>query len=294
MLKLKPFLTILSNCRDRTLVAHALKWEVAQRAAKRISTSQHKYPDAVLPSAPRRGNEIRPGEQKVVAMGIEIDWGRWGGQATEGFYLRQFIDWFTEYEHADTLEISLDAAIFDDGEFIGPNASKLDRHFSYVDAKQDYYRSIVNALDSGVALDEVLAPVEAVVKANAANPGLDSRDIRKSCQRIADPEVRSWRLKYGDQVVPDVYRRALRTQPFVIRGGATPENPGNEQILSHLACPRCHASPKITDRWHCNCGHRWNAFETRGVCLACGYQSKENACPACSELSPHSDWYVGP
>ena len=79
LLKLKPFLTILSNRCDRTLVAYALKWEVALHAERRITTSQHKYPDAVAPGAPRRGNEIRPGEQQIVAMSIEIDCGRWGG-----------------------------------------------------------------------------------------------------------------------------------------------------------------------------------------------------------------------
>ena len=72
LLKLKASLTILSNRCDRTLVAYALKWEVAPRAGRHTSTSQHKYPDAVPPAAPRRGNEI--------------------GQATEEFYLRQFID----------------------------------------------------------------------------------------------------------------------------------------------------------------------------------------------------------
>jgi hypothetical protein len=133
LLKLKPFLTILSNRCDRTLVAYALKWEVALHDERRITMSQHKYPDAVAPGAPRRGNEIRPGEQKIVAMSIEIDCGRWGGEATEEFYLRQFIDWFTEYNEANALEISIDAAIFDDGEFKGPNKSDLDQDFrSYV------------------------------------------------------------------------------------------------------------------------------------------------------------------
>jgi hypothetical protein len=294
LLKLKPFLTILSNHSGRTLVAYAVNWEVVQSAGRRITTSQHKYPDAAAPAAPRRGNEIHPGEQKIVAMGIEIDCGRWGGQATEEFYLRQFIDWFTEYNDADRLEISLDAALFDDGEFIGPNRSELDRHFrAYLDAKQDYYRTIVQSLDSGMSLDEAFAPIEAVVKANAADPGLDWRDVRAHWRRIAAPEVRMWRLKYGDEAVPAIYRRALRAEPFIIRGGASPVAAGNEPILSHVACPRCRFSPRSTDRWYCKCGHRWNTFDTRGRCPACGYQWKETACLVCGEASPHADWYIG-
>jgi hypothetical protein len=65
LLKMKPFLTILSNHSDRTLVAYALKWEVARPAGKQITTEQHKYPDAVAPAAPRRGNEIRSGVARI-------------------------------------------------------------------------------------------------------------------------------------------------------------------------------------------------------------------------------------
>jgi len=72
LLKLKPFLTIVSNRFDRTLVAYALKWEVAQRAGMSITTPQHKYPDAVAPATPRRSNEIRPGEQKIVGKAGSI------------------------------------------------------------------------------------------------------------------------------------------------------------------------------------------------------------------------------
>ena len=104
LLKMKPFLTILSNHSHRTLVAYALKWEVARPTGRQITTVLHKYPDAVAPAAPRRGNEIRSGEQNIVLMSIELDCGRWGGQATEDFYLRQFIRSFKEYKHASALE----------------------------------------------------------------------------------------------------------------------------------------------------------------------------------------------
>ena len=84
LLKMKPFLAILSNHSDRTLVAYALKWEIARPAGRQITTEQHKYPDAVAPTAPRRGNEIRPGEQNIALMSIELNCGRWG-EATKNF-----------------------------------------------------------------------------------------------------------------------------------------------------------------------------------------------------------------
>ena len=150
----------------------------------------------------------------------------------------------------------------------------------------------MQGLDSGMSLDEALAPIEAVVTANAANPRLDLGDVRAKWRRIAAPEVRGWRIRYGDQAAPDIYRRALRNEPFEIRGNANRAAAESERILSHVACPRCRYSPKSTDRWHCNCGHPWNTFDTYGLCPACGYQWKETACPACGELSPHPDWYL--
>jgi hypothetical protein len=221
-------------------------------------------------------------------MSIELDCGRWGNPATEEFYLRQFIDWFTEYRDARSLEISFDAAIFDDGELIGPNECELDQHFAaYVEEKQDFYKSIVRSLDSGMSLDQALAPVEAAMRANAPDRILDSRRLGKRWPSKAAAEVRSWRRKYGDEAAPELYRRAVRTEPFAIHG-ATVAVP-----LSHVVCPRCHRSPKSADRWPCKCGHRWNTFDTRGLCPACGHQWQQTACLMCGESSPHADWYIG-
>ncbi len=226
LLKLKPFLTIVSNRCDRTLIAYTLMWNLVQSSAH-ITFDQRKYPDAVAPATPQRGNEIRPGEQKLTAMAIEINCGRWGEPATEDFYLRQFDDWLKEYKDATSLTISIDAAIFEDGEILGPNKSDLDQDFlAYVDAKQEFYRMIVESLDSGLFLDEAFAPIEAVIKANTANPMLGWENVRTRWKMIAAPEVRSWRMRYGDEAVPDIYRRTLRQKPFEIRGNvyrATPE-----------------------------------------------------------------------
>jgi hypothetical protein len=226
-------------------------------------------------------------------MGIEIDCGRWAGQATTDFYLRQFIGWFKEYKDASDLEISIGAAIFEDGAFFGPKTSELDQHFTaYVDAKQDYYRMIVQGIHAGTSLDEAFAPIDALAKANAANPGLSSKNVRAVWRSIAAPEVRRWRVRYGDEAAPDLYRRALRGEPFKVRGSANRIAAESDGVLGRIACPRCRYSPKSTDRWNCRCGHRWNTFDTGGVCPACSYEWKETACAVCGELSPHKDWYL--
>ncbi len=76
-------------------------------------------------------------------------------------------------------------------------------------------------------------------------------------------------------------------------GVASPSLTENGGVLAHVACPRCHLSPKSSDLWGCTCGNRWKTFDTRGLCPACSYQWKETACLMCGESSPHADWYVG-
>lgn len=61
-----------------------------------------------------------------------------------------------------------------------------------------------------------------------------------------------------------------------------------------IRCPRCNQSPSPEDRWLCKCGHRWNTFETRGLCPGCNYQWEITACLVCGESSPHAEWYVQP
>jgi hypothetical protein len=80
LLKLKPFLAIISNGSTRTLVAYTLTWTLKQPRGSQITHVQSKYPDAVA-AAPVRGNEIRPGEKKIDPMSIELNCGRWAGKA---------------------------------------------------------------------------------------------------------------------------------------------------------------------------------------------------------------------
>ena len=59
-----------------------------------------------------------------------------------------------------------------------------------------------------------------------------------------------------------------------------------------IRCPKCSWSPRAEDRWHCNCGHTWNTFDTGGVCPGCLFQWTVTQCLRCAEISPHSDWYA--
>jgi hypothetical protein len=45
-----------------------------------------------------------------------------------------------------------------------------------------------------------------------------------------------------------------------------------------IRCPLCGWSPRKNDRWMCRCGHRWNTFDTGGVCPAYLRQGTSTPC----------------
>ena len=59
-----------------------------------------------------------------------------------------------------------------------------------------------------------------------------------------------------------------------------------------VRCPKCKWTPRANNLWSCNCGHRWNTFDTRGLCPDCRYQWEVTGCLQCGEMSPHAEWYV--
>ena len=61
--------------------------------------------------------------------------------------------------------------------------------------------------------------------------------------------------------------------------------------LHGIRCPRCKWRPRKHDRWQCTCLHRWNTFDTRGVCPSCQFRWLETQCLSCLVMSAHEDWY---
>ena len=71
---------------------------------------------------------------------------------------------------------------------------------------------------------------------------------------------------------------------------------------ARIRCPICRWQPPRSSRWYClpmgapenfagGCGHRWNTFDTRGLCPGCSYQWKHTSCLRCGSTSVHEDWY---
>ena len=61
-----------------------------------------------------------------------------------------------------------------------------------------------------------------------------------------------------------------------------------------IRCPLCGWQPQKPDRWVCDpgCLHRWNTFETAGICPACTKEWHDTACLKCGGWSPHEAWYA--
>jgi hypothetical protein len=66
-----------------------------------------------------------------------------------------------------------------------------------------------------------------------------------------------------------------------------------EPDFMKIRCPRCRWQPQKPDRWVCHpgCHHRWNTFDTAGICPGCAKHWDETACLQCHEWSPHAAWY---
>lgn len=62
--------------------------------------------------------------------------------------------------------------------------------------------------------------------------------------------------------------------------------------LSGICCPKCRWKPRAKCEWSCKCSHKWNTFETRGLCPGCAYQWELTGCLQCGAMSPHLEWYV--
>jgi len=116
---------------------------------------------------------------------------------------------------AETIEITLDAAIFSDGQLVGPDHSNLEQSFmAEFESKQKFFRQIVADLDAGHPMEEAFAPVNALAQQHPPSP---RDDLGAFYETITAPEVVSLRKRVGDASVRAVFGGAIRKEPFVIR-----------------------------------------------------------------------------
>jgi hypothetical protein len=211
VLRLKPYLAIVSNRNPRTIVAYTVSWTVTRRNdSTETSHTQFKFPDAVAGTgnglSVLQGREIKTGEERLVGMGFEV----WPAEYVDSYrdFGQHAIERLGEVRN---LRIELDAVIFDDGVLLGPDESRLAENFiAFVQAKQTLYREVVVGLELGSVGDDVFAPLRQTV---AAPPRPNAMDPMAVYAREAAAEILGWR----DRILLEVFRRALRRAPFSIK-----------------------------------------------------------------------------
>jgi hypothetical protein len=215
-LDLKPYLAIVTNRNPRTVVAYSVSWTASLRnESSEISYTQCQFPDAVAGTSNGlsvlQGREIQTGEERLVGMGFEV----WPAEYVDSYrdFGRQAAEHLGEVKN---LRIALDAVIFDDGMLLGPDESHLAEHFiAFVHAKQSLYRDIVVGLENGEGTEDVFAPLRQTLSARHQPANLIGP--LAAYRRAAAAEV----LRFHDRIVLEVFRRALRREPFTIVASST-------------------------------------------------------------------------
>jgi hypothetical protein len=227
-LRLKPMLVIVSNENVRTVVSLSLVWGITHQDGRTSRFWQHtSFPevicgDVVLSHHPAG---LETGQRRIEANGLVIHgWGYLDEYYDQ--FLGQFVDQKdTLLADAVDLQIELDAVIFADGTLIGADdQSALTHLFStYVQAKQAWYRGIIEAFDAGQSVAESFAPVErfladATNRMHAGNQFVDEKPGDLWTHQAA-ADAKRWRRRYADGDIPPLLKQAIRLDPFTIRRG---------------------------------------------------------------------------
>jgi Zn-dependent protease len=60
---------------------------------------------------------------------------------------------------------------------------------------------------------------------------------------------------------------------------------------AEAVCPMCRQHPPQGALWNCACGARFDTFDARGACPACGRAFTSTMCPFCQQMTPLNLWY---
>jgi hypothetical protein len=225
-LRLKPMLVIVSNENVRTVVSLSVVWRVTYRDGRTREFWGHtSFPEVICGDVALSHHPagLETGQRRIEARGLLIH--RWGyGDEYYDQFLGQFVDQKnTMLANAVDLHIELNAVIFADGTLVGADdeSTLTDLFSTYVQAKQEWYRGIIEALDAGQSVAESFAPVERFladantrIRAGSQFGGEKPADLWRY-QSAGD--VSRWRRRYADDDIPPLLKRAIRLDPFSIR-----------------------------------------------------------------------------
>ncbi len=224
VLKMKPALVIVRNDSPRTIVAESLTWRVGRNVGGLVQRTNSQFPEVIVGdtaiSRSRKG--VKPGECQVVAAGCVVE--NLDAIDEMDTWIEHFVGERDRMVADSTgIAIELDAVIFDDGQLAGPDENGWLRGMfgSYVTEKQQWYRQILAALDAGASLEDAYSPLRAFQEQLNRDPRRRMQMMREDPNHLwrtqAAAEAAAWRHRYPDDQIPDLLRRSIRLDPFVIR-----------------------------------------------------------------------------
>jgi len=224
-LKLKPMLAIVSNQSQHTIVSYSKKWTAHYGGGRTSVIRSHtSFPEVVCGDTliAHDPEGLPPGTKRIETASLVIQ-----GYARSDPYYDQFLDQFIAEKdqmlaHAEELSIELGAVVFSDGTLIGTDEDGWlrDLFSECVAHKQAWYREILNQLDAGASVDEAYAPIrifQEEFRARMRDPQRARHGAVQLWETQAAADAQKWRRKFTDEELPQLLRKSIRLEPFVIR-----------------------------------------------------------------------------
>jgi hypothetical protein len=212
----QPYVFI-KNLSSKRVIAYTLKWELTKDDGRIIfKTRMNCREDILLGNEPPNDSPdmtlLRPQKARVFSLfayadGFEVSLSNTSNSvadAEKGEDLSQALNTTgilasktSELAHTTAITVSVDAALFDDGTFVGPNTTHyFERLQAQLGSKQDLVKELMKQYQDGKKPDDIVSYVEA-----------ESTSLKKSARskRTLDPTFEelynSYREQYCDQIL---------------------------------------------------------------------------------------------
>jgi len=215
---LRPLSVILKNTSHRSIVAFALRWKLSGPDG-RVTTHDQSY---IQPSGLLDGARARR-EHAEVEHQIPPDGSRFvtvGGMARSRDELHALaMSVSSDAPQFSIAAVTIDAAIFDDGGYVGPDELGMVARFeARVDAEQDLMNEIHSRSASGEALKDILAAIDRETDKDSGRIPTTSAEIYTTTKRSLLNELITTRDNYGDEMaLRTIEYRRYESRPLIKR-----------------------------------------------------------------------------
>lgn len=197
---LKQCSIILKNSSARSIVAFALHWVVVDSIGN-VTTHDRSYiqPSALLDNGRSRReraeieHQIRPGASRFITI---------EGMPRSSDELHALASSFLDSPpQFSVTSVALDAAIFDDGEAIGPDQlGMVDRFKAHVTAEQDLLLEVNSRLANGEVMRDILIDIHNKLTPEATAIPVTPSAIYEHTRRQLLTELETTESNFGDEV----------------------------------------------------------------------------------------------